>query len=156
MRDLRGPARLSCGSLSPITAQPCYPPRSKCPLSEQSKVLWDSQSNNQLAAYTDFNQLISSGQASSSREEGLTSQRLALVLATLSTALLGLSAGLAIGLLGVEIGLPLAVLGMAVTASVSLIAFKILAQWTAQRGRGGYQRLSGYNVSPSLSQFRTF
>ena len=139
-----------------MTAQPCYPPGSKFPLSEQSKVLWDSQSTNQLAAYTDFNQLISSGQASSSREEGLTSQRLALVLATLATALLGLSAGLAIGLLGVEIGLPLAVLGMAVTASVSLIAYKILAQWTAQRGRGGYQGLSGYNVSPGLSQFRTF
>ena len=115
------------------------------------KVLVSDRLNNtkiRSYSYTDLNQLISTTQVSLGPPNTPRSSRLTLLLASLTTAVLGLAAGLAIGLLGPEIGLPLALLGITMIGAVILISFKVFTKLH----RPGYQRVSGYDFSHNVRQ----
>ena len=130
-------ARLSCGSLSPI-----HLVRTKqCP-----RVLVTHTENNNNISYTDLDQLICRNQMSSSPQSTV-SRALprTLVLASITTAVLGLSAGLCIGFIGIEIGLPLALLGVGLSLSVIFMSLRLYRKWSRQ----GYQTIPGEEFSPS-------
>ena len=128
-------ARLSCGSLSPIPLV-----RTKqCP-----RVLVTNTENNNNISYTDLDQLICRNQMSSSPQPQTVSRTrpLSLVLASLTTAVLGLSAGLCIGFIGIEIGLPLALIGVGVILSVIFMSFRLYRKWSRQ----GYQTIPDQTI----------
>jgi len=149
MREQCEDARLSCGSLSPIVTggrlHPQYPKHCKILVAELHKKKMRSYSH----SFTDFNQLTSSPCLTSpwARPRAVVSSKLTLLLASLTTSVLGLGAGLAIGFLGIQIGLPLALLGIVMIGSVILISVRIFTKWPPHRP--GYQRITGYDFSVS-------
>ena len=126
-------ARLSCGSLSPIALV-----RTK-----QCRLVVTNTENNNIS-YTDLDQLICRNQMSSSPQPQTVSRTrpLSLVLASLTTAVLGLSAGLCIGFIGIEIGLPLALIGVGVILSVIFMSFRLYRKWSRQ----GYQTIPDQTI----------
>ena len=129
-------ARLSCGSLSPIPQV-----RTKqC----RVVVVTDTENNNNIS-YTDLDQLICRNQVASSPQPLSRARPLTLVLASFTTAVLGLSVGLCIGFSAIEIGLPLALLGVGVILSGIFMSFRLYRKWSRQ----GYQTIPGQHFSPS-------
>ena len=126
MRDHQE-ARLSCGSLSPIPMV-----RTK-----QCRILVTNSENNNIS-YTDLDQLISRRQTISPQTINWL-RPLTLVLASISTAVLGLSVGLCIGFMGIDIGLPLALLGLGLILSVIFLSVWLYRKWSRQE----YQTIPG-------------
>ena len=120
-------ARLSCGSLSPIPMV-----RTK-----QCRILVTNSENNNIS-YTDLDQLISRSQTTSPQTINWL-RPLTLVLASISTAVLGLSVGLCIGFMGIDIGLPLALLGLGMILSVIFLSVWLYRKWSRQE----YQTIPG-------------
>ena len=126
-------ARLSCGSLSPIPMV-----RTK-----QCRILVTNTENNNIS-YTDLDQLISRSQTASPQTMSRL-RPLTLVLASISTAVLGLSVGLCIGFMGIDIGLPLALLGLGMILSVIFLSVRLHRKWSRQE----YQTIPGNEFSAS-------
>ena len=130
-----GEARLSCGSLSPI---PIVRTKQHCRI-----LVTNTENNNISYSYTDLDQLICRNQMTSSPQPTVSTVSralpLTLVLASLTTAVLGLSVGLCIGFTGIEIGLPLALLGVGVILSVIFMSFRLYRKWSRQ----GYHTIPG-------------
>ena len=122
--------RLSCGSLSPI-------PQVR---TKQCRVQVVTNTENNNISYTDLDQLICRTQVASCPPQTISrALPLTLVLASFTTAVLGLSIGLCIGFTAIEIGLPLGLLGVAAILSVIFMSFRLYRKWSRQ----GYHTIPG-------------
>ena len=108
-----------------------------------------TNTENNNISYTDLDQLICRNQMASSPQTMSRALPLILVLASVTTAVLGLSVGLCIGFIGIEIGLPLALLGLGMILSVIFMSFRLYRKWSRQGDGEGYQTIPGYEFSAS-------